>query len=194
MPKPNPVKARLFVNYADYSVQRNDQARAERYFTEGIADLDRLLGAGHPDTVAARAGFSNLRLDQHRDEDALDLSTKAADAAFAQIPEPHSMQAYAAITQAQALLRLHRNAQAVQAIERALAIREKLLPPEHWLLANTRSVLATAYAANGDHDKALALAQQAVDQAAKVLPPEHEALQRMRTRRDAIAAGGDGVH
>jgi tetratricopeptide (TPR) repeat protein len=57
--------------------------------------------------------------------------------------------------------------------QKALAIREKVLPPDHPDLASSYNNLAATYGALGQNDKQLAYHQKALAIREKVLPPDH---------------------
>lgn len=56
---------------------------------------------------------------------------------------------------------------------KALAIRERVLPPDHPDLATSYGNVGSTYGALGDHEKALEYKLMALEIRAKVLPPDH---------------------
>ena len=137
------------------------------------ADLERLLGPGHPDTLNSRNSLAAAYLAAGRVADAMPLFEQTLVVLQRQLgpdhPDTLTLQNNLATTYQDA----GRVAEAIQLYEQNLAVREQLQGPGHLNTLNSRGNLAAAYLAADRVADAIALAEQTLAGRQQVLGHDH---------------------
>ena len=122
-----------------------------------IADLERLLGASHPDTLNARSSLAAAYQDAGRVAEAIRLfeQTLAGRERLLGPDDPDTMRSRSDL--ARAYRKAGRVADAVPLVEQTLAARERLFGASHPSTLASRNNLASAYRASGRPAEAIPL-------------------------------------
>ena len=151
---------------------RGRYAEAESCFTRALAVKEHLYGGEHPKVAATLSNLAVTVLAQARNEEAMQLLRRAdlifTDQASGSLEYSANLSNLGAIH-----LREGRLDAADSCFSRALALRERLLEPDHPELAIACNNLAALQQARGRPDLALPLAERALHVWEKVLGPEH---------------------
>ena len=124
------------------------------------ADLERLLGPGHPDTLNARNSLAAAYLAAGRVADAIPLFEQTLAVLQRQLGPDHPDTLTSQNNLASAYQDAGRVAEAIQLYELNLAERERLLGVDHPGTLNSRGNLAAAYLAAGRVAEAIPLLEQ----------------------------------
>ena len=144
------------------------------------ADLERLLGPGHPDTLNSRNSLAAAYLAAGRVADAIPLFEQTLVVLQRQLGPDHPDTLTSQNNLATAYQDAGRAAEAIQLYEQNLAVRERLLGPDHPSTLNSRGNLAAAYLAAGRVADAIALFEQTLAGRDRVLGPDHPDTQTSR--------------
>jgi RNA polymerase sigma factor (sigma-70 family) len=144
------------------------------------ADLERLLGPGHPDTLNSRNSLAAAYLAAGRVADAIALFEQTLVVLQRQLGPDHPDTLTSQNNLASAYQDAGRVAEAIQLYEQNLAVRERLLGPDHPSALNSRGNLAAAYMAAGRVADATALFEQTLAGRDRVLGPDHPDSQTSR--------------
>ena len=144
------------------------------------ADLERLLGPGHPDTLNSRNSLAAAYLAAGRVADAIPLFEQTLVVLQRQLGPDHPDTLTSQNNLASAYQDAGRVAEAIQLYEQNLAVRERLLGPDHPSTLNSRGNLAAAYLAAGRVADAIALFEQTLAGRDRVLGPDHPDTQTSR--------------
>ena len=154
------------------------------------ADLDRLLGPGHLDTLNARNNLAAAYLAADRVADAIPLFEQTLATLVRQLgpgdPDTLTLQNNLASAYQDA----GRGAEAIQLYEQNLAERERLLGADHIGTLTSRGNLAAAYLAAGRAAEAIPLLEQTLTGRERALGPDHPDTQT--SRRNLAKAYQDG--
>ena len=147
-----------------------------------IADLERLLGSSHPDTLNACNSLAAAYEDAGRDEDAIRLfeQTLAGRERLLGPDDPDTMRSRSDL--ARAYREAGRVADAVPLVERTLAARERLFGADHPSALASRNNLASAYRATGRPAEAIPLLEENVAACERLLGADH--LKTLASRRN----------
>ncbi len=145
-----------------------------------IADLKRLLGPGHPDTLNARNSLAAAYLVANRVADAIPLFEQTLPILQLKLGHDHPATLTAQNNLASAYQDAGRIAEAIQLYELNLAERERLLGPDHSSTLNSRGNLAAAYLAADRAAEAIPLLEQTLAGRHGVLGPDHPDTQTSR--------------
>jgi tetratricopeptide (TPR) repeat protein len=137
------------------------------------ADLERLLGASHPDTLNARNSLATAYAAAGRAADTIELfeQTLAGREQLLGPDDPDTMRSRNDL--ARAYREAGRVADAVPLIERILAARERLSGADHSSTLAARNNLASAYRATGRPAEAIALFEKNVAACERLLGADH---------------------
>ena len=144
------------------------------------ADLERLLGPGHPDTLNSRNSLAAAYLAAGRVADAIPLFEQTLVVLQRQLDPDHPDILTSRNNLASAYQDAGRFAEAIQLYEQNLAVRERLLGPDHPSTLNSRGNLAAAYLAADRGADAITLFEQALAGRQQVLGPDHPDTQTSR--------------
>ena len=147
------------------------------------ADLERLLGPGHPDTLNSRNSLAAAYLAAGRIGDAIPLFEQTLAVLQRQLGPDHPDHPDTLILQnnlAAAYQDAGRVAEAIQLYEQNLAVRERLPGPDHPSTLNSRGNLAAAYLAADRVGDAIPLFEQTLADRDRVLGPDHPDTQTSR--------------
>jgi tetratricopeptide (TPR) repeat protein len=138
-----------------------------------IADLERLLGASHPDTLNARNSLAAAYEDAGRAAEAIRLfeQTLAARERLLGPDDPDTMRSRNDL--ARVFREAGRATDAVPLIEQTLAARERLLGVDHPSTLASRNNLASAYRATGRLAEAIALFEKNVAACERLFGADH---------------------
>jgi tetratricopeptide (TPR) repeat protein len=152
---------------------------------------DRLLGAGHPDTMLACQRLADAYLAAGRADDAVPWFQWLLDTqAHRRVPD-HRDVLEARRRLGHALVAAHQSEDAITALERAVADFERICGPGHTDTLGAQDELAAAYLAAGRHSDAITMYQQTLGDRERGQGASHP--QTMTTRQglgDAYLAGG----
>ena len=144
------------------------------------ADLERLLGLGHPDTLNARNSLAAAYLAADRVADAIGLFEQTLAVLQRQLGPDHPDTLTSQNNLASAYQDAGRVAEAIQLYELNLAVREPLLGADHPGTLNSRGNLAAAYLAVGRVTEAIPLLEETLARRERVLGPDHPDTQTSR--------------
>jgi RNA polymerase sigma factor (sigma-70 family) len=144
------------------------------------ADLERLLGPGHPDTLNSRNSLAAAYLAAGRIADAIALFERTLVILQRQLGTDHADTLTSQNNLASAYQDAGRIAEAIQLYEQNLAVRERLLDPDHPSTLNSRGNLAAAYLTAGRVADAIPLLEQTLAGRDRVLGPDHPDTQTSR--------------
>jgi len=144
------------------------------------ADLERLLGAGHPDTLNARNSLGAAYLAADRLADAISLFEQILAILVSQLGPDHPDTLTSQNNLASAYQDAGRVAEAIQLYELNLAERERALGVDDPGTLTSRGNLAAAYLAAGRAAEAIPLFEQTLAGRERVLGPDHPDTQTSR--------------
>ena len=153
------------------------------------ADLERLLGPDHPDTLNSRNSLAAAYLAAGRVADAIPLFEQTLAARERLLGPDHSDTLTSRNNLANAYQDAGRVADAIPLFELNLAARERLLGVGHPRTLSSRSNLAAAYRDAGRVAEAISLLEQTLADRERVLGPEHP---DTRTSRKNLATAHQG--
>ena len=137
------------------------------------ADLERLLGPDHPDTLNSQNSLAAAYLAVGRTDDAIPLFEQILTARQRLLgpDDPDTLNSQNNL--AAAYQDAGRAAEAIPLYEANLAVRERLLGAEHPSTMNSRGNLAAAYRDAGRAAEAIPLFEQTLADRERVLGPDH---------------------
>ena len=144
------------------------------------ADLERLLGPGHPDNLNARNSLAAAYLAAGRVADAIALFEQTLVVLQRQLGPDHPDTLTSQNNLASAYQDAGRVAEAIQLYELNLAAREGLLGADDRGTLNSLGNLAAAYLAAGRVADAIPLLEQTLASRERVLGPDHPDIQASR--------------
>ena len=144
------------------------------------ADLERLLGPGHPDTLNSRNSLAAAYLAAGRVADAIPLFEQTLAVLEGQLGPDHPDTLTSRNNLASAYQDAGRVAEAIQLYEQNLAARERLPGPDHPSTLNSRGNLAGAYLAADRVADAIPLFEETLAGRQQVLGPDHPDTQTSR--------------
>ena len=137
------------------------------------ADLERVLGSGHPDTLNASNSLAAAYLAADRVAEAISLFEQTLAALVSQLGPGHPDALTVQNNLASAYQDAGRVAEAIQLYELNLAERERELGPGHPGTLTSRGNLGAAYLAAGRTAEAVPLLEQTLADRERVLGPDH---------------------
>jgi tetratricopeptide (TPR) repeat protein len=164
-----------------------------------IADLERLLGASHPDTLKARTSLAAAYEDAGRVAEAIRLfeQTLAGRKRLLGPEDPDTMRSRSDL--ARAYREAGRVADAVPLVEQTLAARERLFGADHPSTLASRNNLASAYRATGRPAEAIPLFEKNLTACERWLGADHPKTLASRhsldrARQESARAENEGRH
>ena len=158
------------------------------------ADLERLLGPGHPDTLNSRNSLAAAYLAAGRVADAIPLFEQTLVVLQRQLGPDHPDTLTSQNNLASAYQDAGRVAEAIQLYEQNLAARERPPGPDHPSTLNSRGNLAAAYLAADRVADAIALFEQTLAGRDRLLGHDHPDTQTSRKNlAEAYRAAGRGA-
>ena len=154
-------------------IELGDSAQAIAVGEPLAADLERLLGAGHPDTLNAQNSLAAAYQAAWRVDEAILLFEQTLVGRQRLLGPDHPDTLTSQNNLAAAYLDAGRITEATLLFEMTLAAREWLLDPDHPSTLNSRGNLARAYLDAGRITKAIPLLQQTMADRERVLGPNH---------------------
>ncbi len=154
------------------------------------ADLERLRGPDHPDTLNSRNSLAAAYLAAGRVADAIPLFEQILAGRERLLGPDHSDTLTSRNNLASAYQDADRAAEAIPLFEQTLAARERLLGVGHPRTLSSRSNLAAAYRAGGRFAEALSLLEQTLADRERVLGPEHPDTRSSRKNLATAHQGG----
>ena len=155
------------------------------------ADLERLLGPDHPDTLNSRNSLAAAYLAAGRVADAIPLFEQTLATRERLRGPDHSDTLTSRNNLANAYQDAGRVADAIPLFELDLAARERLLGVGHPRTLSSRSNLAAAYRDAGRVAEAISLLEQTLADRERVLGPEHPDTRTSRKNLATAHRGGD---
>jgi RNA polymerase sigma factor (sigma-70 family) len=144
------------------------------------ADLERLLGPGHPDTLNARNSLAAAYLAADRVAEAIPLFEQTLAVLQGQLGSDHLDTLTSQNNLASAYQDAGRVAEAIQLYELNLAARERLLGPDHPGTLTSQGNLAAAYLAAGRVAEAIPLLERTLASRERLLGSDHPDTQTSR--------------
>jgi RNA polymerase sigma factor (sigma-70 family) len=161
------------------------------------ADLERLLGPGHPDTLNARNSLAAGYLAAQRALDAIPLLERNLVVLQRELDPNHPDILTAQNNLASAYQDAGRLAEAIQLYELNLVARERELGVDHPSSLTSRGNLAAAYLAARRHKEAVPLLEQTLADRERVLGTDHPDTQKSRKNLakayHAVGRAGDAI-
>jgi DNA-directed RNA polymerase specialized sigma24 family protein len=154
------------------------------------ADLERLLGPDHPDTLNSRNSLAAAYLAADRVTDAIPLFEQTLAARERLLSPDHNDTLTSRNNLASAYQDAGRAADAIPLFELNLAARERLLGVGHPRTLSSRSNLAAAYRDAGRVAEAISLLEQTLADRERVLGPEHPDTRSSRKKLATAHQGG----
>ena len=155
-----------------------------------MADLERLLGPDHRDTLNSRNSLAAAYLAAGRVADAIPLFELTLAGRERLLGPDHSDTLTSRNNLASAYQDAGRAAEAIPLFEQTLAARERLLGVGHPRTLSSRSNLAAAYRAAGRFAEAISLLEQTLADRERVLGPEHPDTRSSRKNLATAHQGG----
>ena len=145
-----------------------------------VADLERLLGPDHPDTLNSRNSLAAAYLVAGRVAEAIHLfeQTLSVQQRLLGADDPETLTSQNNL--ASAYQDAGRIAEAIRLYELNLEVRERLLGPDHPSTLNSRGNLAAAYQDAGRVAEAIPLLERTLADRERVLGPDHPDAQTSR--------------
>ena len=146
------------------------------------ADLGRVLGSDHPDTLTAQNNLAAAYRDAGRFAEAILLFERTLAARERALGAGHPDTLSSQHNLAAAYRDAGRSAEAIPLFQRTLAAREQLLGPAHPSTMNSVGNLAAAYRDAGRFTEAIPLFQRTLTAQERLLGPDHPSTLRSRTK------------
>ena len=138
-----------------------------------LADLERVLGPDHPDTLASRNNLALAYRAAGRAAEAIPLLERTLADSERVLGPDHPDTLISRNNLAAAYRGAGRAAEAIVLHERTLADRERVLGPDHPSTLTSRNNLADAYRGAGRAAEAIALHERTLADRERVLGPDH---------------------
>jgi tetratricopeptide (TPR) repeat protein len=165
-----------------------DHARLTGPAAEHWRDLattgDRLLGAGHPQTIVVEQRLAEACLAAGRADDAVSWFHRILDTQTVQLGADHPDLTRTRLRYCHALVAARQPDRAVPVLEHMLSDAERARGPEHPDTLGARDELAAAYQAAGRHSDAIALYRRTLADRERSQGPQHP---ETMTTRQALA-------
>jgi serine/threonine-protein kinase len=182
----HPEVAVALNNLAGIIADQGDVRQAETLYREALAMDRRMLGDDHPRVAVGTNNLAALLLKKGEVQVAASMYREAIDRFRRAFGEAHPHVAYPLLGRARVLLDQERHAAAERAAREALALRQDALPPDHWLLAETRSVLGASLAGQQRYAEAESLLVNGYQDLQAQRGPEQAETTRARRRLVAL--------
>jgi tetratricopeptide (TPR) repeat protein len=123
-------------------------------YVDVLAQRERLLGREHPDYAATLMNYAGFEFDRGRYELAADLSRQLLTLRGGTLPESHSSIAMALQTLGRCLDGLGQHDEAGRNLEESLALRQRYLGDDSWLVGSSKGLLGEHFTLIGDFRRA----------------------------------------
>jgi tetratricopeptide (TPR) repeat protein len=168
-----------------------DHAQAIAVGEPLTADLERVLGPDHPDTMNARNSLAAAYLAAGRHSDAVLLFERTLAGRERVLGLHHLDTLISRNNLAAAYQDAGRVAESISLLQLTLAVRERLLGSGHPVTLNSRGNLAAAYRAAGRSDEAIPLLEQTLAGRIRVLGASHPDTRATWIRLDQARRNAD---
>jgi len=143
------IYGNLLRNVASVRMSLGNEVAADSAIHQSMRVLRDVVGSAHPDYVRSVSMLATMRSEQ-RDWPATEVAAREVVRAIGgPIHESHPQAAVALQHLGLALAGQGQPAAADSALKRSLALRRAYLPPEHWAIASSESVLGYHYGMTG---------------------------------------------
>ncbi|MFI6645899.1 tetratricopeptide repeat protein [Streptomyces sp. NPDC050504] len=143
------------------------------YWECQVAFAERLLGAGHPDTLTARANLATSYWTAGRTREAVQLLEQVLADSDRLLGPQHPDTLTARANLATSYWTAGRTGEAIALEEQVLADRDRLLGPRHPDTLTARANLANSYRDAGRTSEAIELLEQVLADSDRLLGPQH---------------------
>jgi tetratricopeptide (TPR) repeat protein len=172
-----------------------DHARLTGPAAEHWRDLattgDRLLGAGHPQTILAEQRLAEACLAAGRADDAVSWFRRILDTETVQLGPDHPDLLRTRLRFCHALVAARQPDRAISVLEQVLSDTERALGPEDTDTLGARDELAAAYQAAGRHRDAISLYRRTLADRERIQGSQHpETMTTRRSLADSYLAAG----
>jgi tetratricopeptide (TPR) repeat protein len=172
-----------------------DQARLTGPAAEHWRDLattaDRLLGAGHPQTILAEQRLAEACLAAGRADDAVSWFRRIIDTQTVQLGAENPDLIRTRLRFCHALVAARQPDRAVSLLEQVVSEAERVLGPEHLDALGARDELAAAYQAAGRHSDAISVYRRTLASRERIQGSQHpETMTTRRSMADSYLARG----
>ena len=141
--------------------------------TELTADLERVLGPDHPDTLTSRNNLAEAYREETQASEAISLYEKNLAACERQMGLQHPVTLISRDNLALAYQEAGRGTEAIPLREQTLADRQQVLGPDHPDTLISQNNLAAAYQEAGHHAEAIPLYRQTLAAYEPLFGPDH---------------------
>ncbi|WP_147680827.1 tetratricopeptide repeat protein [Actinomyces ruminicola] len=148
-------------------------SEAVELYERVLEDRLRILGPGHPDTLASRNNLASAYESAGRLEDAIDLHQQVLQDSLRILGPDHPDTLASRNNLAFVCLEAGRVGEAIGFYERVLEDMLRVVGPDHPLTLTSRHNLAYAYQAAGRVDKAVSLYEQVLEDRLRILGRDH---------------------
>ncbi len=154
-------RAVTYGNLAGVHGDKKEWAAAIDWFEKAIAIHSQANNLSSPDAIITRTSLANIQRRAGDTAAAIETIVAAHESAQHTLGEEHFITAYAQNVAALAYCDSGNWQQGLDYARRSLATRENILPPGHWLLPSSRSVLGECETRAGNFAVAQALLTEA---------------------------------
>jgi tetratricopeptide (TPR) repeat protein len=164
---------------------------AAEHWRELATTGDRLLGAGHPQTILAEQRLAEACLAAGRADDAVSWFRRIIDTETVQLGADHPDLIRTRLRFCHALVAARQADRAVSVLEHVLSDAERVIGPEHTDTLGARDELAAAYQAAGRHADAIAMYRRTLADRERIQGPRHpETMTTRHSLGDSYLARG----
>jgi tetratricopeptide (TPR) repeat protein len=156
-------QAVILANMAGIAGDQKNWSEAIGLFKTALklqADANNLSS---PDALISRTTLANMQRQSGDVTSAAETINATLTSVESALPEDHFITAYVQNVAAVTFCDTSQWQAGLDYAKRSLATREKIMPPEHWVLASGKSVLGHCEARAGNYDKARALLTEALE-------------------------------
>ncbi|HWB78887.1 MAG TPA: tetratricopeptide repeat protein [Nannocystaceae bacterium] len=163
----DPQVAMTYNHMGNVKIMQNDLATAREYVLRSYDVRRRVLGERHPKVAASINNLAVIAGIQNDHDDALEQVERA----LAIVGDSGGAEEIVSLTAgSQSALKLNASERAVRYLDRLLELRERAVPLQPLLVANTLEMLAEARQQQARIDEAIALLERAVKLSAETAP------------------------
>ncbi|MEX2271797.1 MAG: serine/threonine-protein kinase [Vicinamibacterales bacterium] len=178
----HPGYATALSNLAGVMHSQGRLIEARPLYEQALALRTELLGADHSDLAFTEFNYADLLLQQGEFEPARAVTARILARRGRALPERHPIVPAALINQGRARLGLGDGAGAERDIREGLMLRRAMMPPDHWLIANTESILGECLMVRGRVKEAEPLLVWSYQRLLANRGPAHERTRDARAR------------
>jgi eukaryotic-like serine/threonine-protein kinase len=160
-PRPDDRIAGVLSDLAFVLDMEGKAPEADSAYRQALAMRRKVLGLDHPEYALTLFNYSGFVFDQKRYVEAAEIAREILALRGKTLPESHPSVAAALQTLGKSLDKLGDPDGGERALRESLALRQKYLAPDSWLIASAEGTLAEHYAGLKQYSKAEALMLQA---------------------------------